>query len=356
MFNRFVSAQLCAAAGFLFLVGGCQQVKQKMGMSPTFPTMGSIERLDPELDKVLAPGAKLEKLAGEFNWSEGPTWMKSNRTLYFSDVPMNIIYSWNEKDRLSVFSYKSGYSNQDAAPRGTELGTNGLAIDPQGRLVACDHGDRRVYRWNADGTKTTIVDKFEGKRFNSPNDLVYDSKGNLFFTDPPYGLESSAPAGQPDNHMKGKELDFQGVYRLSTDGKLTVLTKELTRPNGINLSPDEKTLYVAVSDSDKPLWMAYDLKEDGTIANGRVFMDATAARKLDKVGLPDGMKVAADGTIFATGPSGVWIMSPSGKLLGKIKTGQATGNCAWGDDGSTLYVMCDMYLCRIQTKVKGRGW
>lgn len=315
-------------------------------MSPKFPTQGSIERLDPGLDKLLGRDARLERLVGKFDWSEGPTWLANEKSIVFSDVPRNSIYMWNEQDRLSLFSYQSGYTGTIA--RGGEPGSNGLTTDSQGRLVLCEHGDRRVARLEKDGTKTTIVDRFEGKRFNSPNDLCYDSKGNLFFTDPSYGLEGR-------NNDPKKEIPFNGVYRYSKDGKLTLLTRDMTYPNGIALSPDEKTLYVAQSDPQKAIWMAFDLKEDGTIANGRVFFDSTsmvAGRK----GLPDGMKVDKDGNLWATGPGGVLIFTPQGKHLGTIMTGEATGNCAWGEDGSTLYVMADMWLCRIRTNTKGAGW
>jgi gluconolactonase len=358
MSQGFRVVRACALGAFLFLLVGCQQMQEMSGMKPKFASMGSIERLDPALDQVLAPEAKLEKLAGEFNWCEGPVWNKASNTLYFSDVPMNIIYTWNEKDRLGVFSFASGYSKQDITPRGTELGSNGNTFDPQGRLVTCQHGDRRIVRWNQDGTKTTLADQWEGKRFNSPNDLIYDAKGNLFFTDPPYGLQPTQPPPAPDDHKKDKELDFQGVYRLSADGKLSLVIKDLTYPNGINISPDQKTLYVAVSDNDKPVWMAYDLKEDGTVSNGRVLLDCSNDKKMhpDRKGNPDGMKVDQAGNLWATGPGGVWIISPTGKHLGTILTGQQTGNVAWGDDGSTLYVMCDMYIARIRTKTKGAAW
>lgn len=312
----------------------------------SYPTLGTIERLDPALDALLAPNARLERLAGKFDWSEGPTWLKNEKMVVFSDVPMNQVYGWSEKDGLSVYMYPSGYTGQTA--RGGEPGSNGLTTDAQGRLVLAEHGDRRIARVGADGKKTTLVDNYEGKKFNSPNDLVYDTKGNLYFTDPPYGLEGRMTDPK-------KEIPFQGVYRLSADGKLTVLVQDLTFPNGIGLSPDEKTLYVAVSDPRRAVYMAYDLKDDGTVANGRVLFDATS-RVASFKGLPDGLKVDKQGNLWATGPGGVLIFNPAGKHLGTILTGEATGNCAWGDDGSTLYICADMWFCRIKTKTMGKGW
>jgi len=216
--------------------------------------------------------------------------------------------------------------------------------------VLCEHGDRRVARLDKDGkTKTTLADKYVGKRLNSPNDLVYKSNGDLYFTDPPYGL----PKGADD---PAKELDFQGVYRLTPKGELTLLTKELTRPNGIAFSPDEKTLYVANSDPEKAVWLAFAVKDDGSLTTpGRLFFDSTEwAKDKEKKGLPDGMKVDKDGNLFATGPGGVHVFSPDGKHLGSILTGVATANVGWGDDGSVLYICADKNLCRIKTKTKGK--
>lgn len=338
------------------LMAGCESMSGGVmsGGGRKYPTMGSIERLDPQLDTLLAQDARLERLIGEFDWSEGPTWLKNENSLVFSDVPQNTVYKWNEREGLSVYVLPSGYSHRDDIPRGGEPGSNGLTTDAQGRLVLAQHGDRRIARLNPgdqlnpNKTFTTIVDNYQGKKFNSPNDLVYDSKGNLYFTDPPYGLEKRLEDPK-------KELPFQGVFRVGVDGKLTLLVQDLKYPNGIALSPDEKTLYVAVSDPQNAIWMAYDLKDDGTVANGRVFANVTSMVPGNK-GLPDGMKVDSKGNLWATGPGGILIFNPQGKHLGTIRTGQATGNCAWGDDGSTLYIMADMWLCRIRTKVKGKGW
>jgi gluconolactonase len=322
-----------------------------------YPTFGTIERKDSALDKLLPKDAKLEKLATGFDWAEGPVWCKKEVPgsgiagaapyLLFSDIPPNRIMKWMPgSTKAIIFMHPAGYTGKE--PRGGEPGTNGLVLDKEGHLVACDHGDRRVYRLQSDGTKRTLADRYEGKRLNSPNDLCFKSNGGLYFTDPPYGLEKNwdDPA---------RELDFCGVYRLSKDG-LTLLTKELTRPNGIAFSPDEKTLYVAQSDPAAAIWRAFDVKDDGTITNGRVLFDATDWVKAGKKGLPDGLKVDKDGNLWATGPGGVVVLDKNGKHLGTIDTGEATANCGWGGDGSTLYITADMHLARIKTSTKGAGW
>jgi gluconolactonase len=310
-------------------------------------TMGTIVRKDPRFDKLIPPNAVIEKLTDGLDWCEGPVWVPKEKFVLFSDIPKNIIWKWKEGEGKSVYMTPAGYTG--IKRRVGEPGSNGLTLDSEGRLVMCEHGDRRVTRLEKDEKKTVLADKFEGKRFNSPNDLVYKSNGDLYFTDPPYGLEKNwdDPA---------RELDFCGVYRLSKDGKLTVLTKELTRPNGIAFSPDEKTLYIAVSDPDKAVWMAYDVKADGTLGKGKVFFDSTDWVKEKKKGLPDGMKVDKDGNLFATGPGGLHVLAPDGTLLGTLATGVATANCNWGDDGSVLYIAADKSLCRIKTTTKGKGF
>jgi len=307
-----------------------------------YETLGNIERLSPELDDILPSNATIEILAEGFDWSEGPLWVPAHEFLLFSDIPPNSIYQWKENDSISLYLKPSGYTGSEA--RNGEPGSNGLLLDANGQLVLCQHGDRRIARMNApvDNPQPeyeTIVDSYEGKRLNSPNDATYHSNGDLYFTDPPYGL----PQNVDD---PTKELDFQGVYRYASDGSLTLLTKELSRPNGIAFSPDEKTLYVANSDPERAIWMAYNVASDGNIQNGRVFHDATSLVGQEK-GLPDGLKTDAKGNIFATGPGGVWIFNPEGKVLGKIKTGQATSNCAFNDDYSVLFITADMYLLRV---------
>lgn len=311
-----------------------------------FPVIGEIVREDPKLDELLPPGAKIEVVSCCFEWAEGPVWVRQGGYLLFSDIPRNAIMKWQEGVGVSVFMQPSGYTG--VVPYGPEPGSNGLLLDPQGRLVICEHGDRRISVLYWDGGKRTLVDSYQGKRLNSPNDAVFASNGDLYFTDPPYGLPK-----QWDDPRR--ELDFCGVYRLSRDGKLTLLTKELTRPNGIALSPDEKTLYVANSDPQRAIWMAFPIRPDGQLGPGRVLADVThLVGKLP--GLPDGMAVDREGNLWATGPGGVHIMTPEGKRLGRISTGERTSNCAWGDDGSTLYITADMYLCRVKTRTRGLGW
>lgn len=309
--------------------------------------LGTIERLDPRLDKIIPPGSVVEKLADGYDWSEGPVWSKKDQALDFSDVPMNTVFRFKEGEGVKVYLKPSGYTGDK--PRGGEPGSNGLLRDSEGRLVLCQHGDRRVARLNEDGkTFTTLVDNYKGKRFNSPNDGVFAKNGDLYFTDPPYGLLKA-------NDDPAKELPFNGVYKLSKSGELTLLTKEMTYPNGIALSPDEKTLYVANSDPAKAIWMAFPIQDDGSLGKGKVFFDTTAWVKTKK-GLPDGLKVDKDGNLFATGPGGVLIFAPDGTHLGTLATGEATANCGWGDDGSTLYVTADMFLARVKTKTKGKGF
>jgi gluconolactonase len=316
-----------------------------VSQKPPYPAMGKLERNDPRFDALVPKDAVLERLASGFNWSEGPVWVSAGPHLLFSDVPENVVYRWKEGAGVTPFQEPSGYTS--GPPRPGEMGSNGLTLDAEGRLVLCQHGDRRVARLEKDGRFTTLADRYDGKRFNSPNDLVYKSNGDLYFTDPPYGLPKQADD-------PGRELPFFGVYRLSKGGGVTLLTKDLTRPNGIAFSPDEKTLYVAISDASKPVWMAYDVKADGTIANGRVFFDATALRKQGLKGLPDGMKVDKAGNLWATGPGGVLVLAPDGRHLGTINTGEATANCAFGGDGR-LYITADMHLCRIKVTTKGLG-
>jgi gluconolactonase len=251
---------------------------------------------------------------------------------------------------LEVYLEHAGYTGQEA--RGGEQGANGLTLDHQGRLLLCQHGDRRVARMDAPTSNpapefTTLASHYEGKRLNSPNDLVVHSSGAIYFTDPPYGLE-----GNVDD--PAKELDFQGVYRIGPDGKLDLLTKELSRPNGIGLSPDEKKLYVANSDGSRPIWMVFDVRADGLVENGRVFFNAAELAK-GRRGGPDGLKVDVQGNLFATGPGGVVVLTPQGEHLGTILAG-VTANCAFGDDGSTLYMTSDDKLKRIRLKTKGPGW
>ncbi|GAB3259792.1 SMP-30/gluconolactonase/LRE family protein [Larkinella harenae] len=322
-----------------------------------YPIIGSIERLDARLDALLPKEAKLEVVASGFDWSEGPVWIKGSGReegyLLFSDVPQNTVYKWSEKEGSKPFMKPSGYTG--VAPYSGEPGSNGLAVDAKGRLISAEHGDRRISVLSLEpgaGGKQTLADSYTGKRFNSPNDVAPHSSGSVYFTDPPYGL----PEREKDT--KTRELAVHGVYRVTPNGNVTQLISDLTRPNGIAFSPDEKTLYIAQSDPEKPYIMAYPVQADGTVGKGRIFYDATEGVKQKLPGLPDGLKVDKNGTVWSSGPGGILVIAPDrpdgpGKLLGRIRTGVATANCAFGNDGSTLYITADMYLIRVKTLAKG---
>ncbi len=299
---------------------------------------GQIERVDPRFDQIVPPDTTLEKMAEGFEWSEGPVWVPQGGYVLFSDIPNNAVMKWKEGEGISTFLKPAGYTG--TVSRGGEPGSNGLVLDSSGRLVLCQHGDRRMARLESDGRFTTLVDRYRGRRLNSPNDAAFKSNGDLYFTDPPYGLLGE------DQKTIG-ELGFCGVYRLGTDARLTLLTDKMTRPNGIAFSPDEKTLYVAQSDPERAIWMAYNVLPDGTIDEGRVFFDATDWVGQLK-GLPDGLKVDARGNLFATGPGGVNVFAPDGTFLGRINPGVATANCCFDSDGATLYITADMFLCRVR--------
>jgi len=310
--------------------------------------MGAIERKDPRLDKLIPPNAKLEKLAEGFDWAEGPVWIPSGKYLLFNDIPKNTTFKWTEGKGIEVYLKPSGYSGTGKFV-GREPGANGLALDKEGRLLLCQHGDRRVVRQEKDGKLTALAERFEGKRLNSPNDLCVKSNGDIYFTDPPYGLPKLM--NDPD-----KELPHQGIYRISAKGDVTLLHADMSRPNGIAFSPDEKTLYVANSDDKRPVIMAFPVNADGTVGAGKVFFDAAALAQSGRKGMPDGLKVDRNGNLFATGPGGVLVITPDGTHLGTIETGEPTANCNWGDDGSTLYITANKYLCRIRTSTKGNGY
>lgn len=312
-----------------------------------YPSFGDVERLDPRIDALIPEDARIEVLATGFEWAEGPVWVPDDGgALLFSDVPNNRIWRWSEEQGLEAYLEPSGYTGR--GEYSGEPGSNGLALHPGGGLVACEHGDRRVSRMEEGQGKRTLVDHYEGRRLNSPNDLVFDSKGALYFTDPPYGLPRRA-------EDPTRELDFCGVYRLSPEGQLSLLTDAMSRPNGIALSPDESTLYVANSDPEHAVWMAFDRAADGSLGEGRVLFDATQ-RVGTAPGLPDGLKVDAAGHLFATGPGGVLVLAPDGTHLGTIRPGHATANVAWGDDGSVLFLTADAYLARIRLTTRGAGW
>lgn len=301
--------------------------------------LGSIERISSDINKLIDLDSKIEILAEGFDWSEGPVWSKKLNSILFSDVPNNVIYKWNEKEGLSIFSKSIGYSGK--VPNLKKAGTNGLTIDSEGNLIICMHGDRMIAKMENLNTEklSSIIRSYNNNILNSPNDLVYDSYGNLFFTDPPYGLLEG------DND-KLKEIPFNGVYKLSPNGDIQLLIKNLTRPNGISISNDEKILYVANSDNNNPIIMKYELSING-IKNPEVFFDGKELAKND-IGLFDGLKVHPTGIVFATGPGGVLIIKENGDHIGTIRTEVRTANCAFDDKFEYLYMTSDMFLTRIK--------
>jgi len=307
-------------------------------------TIGTIERIDSALDSIISQEVKIEIIGEGFEWSEGPLWIASQNMLLFSDVPKNIIYKWTEKNGVETYLTPSGFTGESTQSK--EPGSNGLLLDDEESLVLCQHGDRRLAVMNStvDSPKPdfiTIVDRYQRKKFSSPNDAVFHNY-NFYFTDPPYGLPNQAEDST-------KEISFNGVYVVPAEGEIKVLVDSLTRPNGLAFLPGKKTLIVANSDPDKAIWYAFDLTENDSVINARIFYDATENTKTEK-GLPDGLKIDKNGNIFATGPGGVWIFNSTGNVLGKIKISEATSNCALADDDKTLYVTADMYILRIKLR------
>ena len=314
---------------------------------------GEVVRVSPAADAIIFVDAKVEKLVGDFGFLEGPIWIhaKGQGFLLFSDIPANVIRKWDPKAGISVFLEKSGFTGADASNVGGQtnngfasvnlIGSNGITLDKQGRLVFCQHGDRQISRLEKNGSRTVLVSRYDGKRFNSPNDLVFKSDGSLYFTDPTAGLRLQDKDPQ-------RELPFAGVYRLSKE-KVELLYKDLVRPNGIAFSPDEKYLYV--NDTTKKIIMRFDVQPDGGVANGQVITDMNSDTA---PGAPDGMKVDQKGNIYCTGPGGFWIMSPDGKHLATVKTKELPANLNWGDaDAKTLYLTARTGLYRIRLNIAG---
>ena len=286
----------------------------------------TIERLDPAIDKLIPADAKIEVIATGFKWAEGPVWKKETGELLFSDVPNNVIHAWDGKE-TRVYMKPSGYTG--VGKYGKEDGSNGLTFDAENNLILAEHGDRRVSILKNGGGKMTLADTFEGKRFNSPNDVVVHSSGAVYFTDPIYGL----PDGENSTF---REIEFCGVFRIAKDGSVTLITKELERPNGLAFSPDDKILYVANSHGPRKIILSVAINEDGSGGNTEVFYDP---KDLEGKGSMDGLKVDANGNLWATGPGGLLIISPQGKLLGRVLTGKATANVAFGGkDGKTVFL------------------
>lgn len=326
----------------LFILNACKEnIKKELPLVNYLKT-ASIEVFDEELNLVLSPDSQLQILAEGHDWTEGPLWIETHEILLFSDIPRNSVYSWNKKTGVQLYLSPSGFSGKNF--EGSEPGANGLLLDPDGNLVLCQHGNRQVVKMDSPlsdpkANFIALADSFSGKKLNSPNDAVYDSKGNLYFTDPPYGL----PQQMED---KTKELNFQGVFKSDVNGNITLLDSTLSRPNGIAFSPDEKRLYVANSDPENAIWVVYELNDEGAIQVKNTFFDATHLTRKEK-GLPDGLKINKKGYLFATGPGGVFIFDPKGKHLGTIKTGQATSNVALNKKETELYITADSYVLKL---------
>lgn len=313
--------------------------------TPSMKTTGTIERYDSLISTIISSNAKAEIIAEGFEWSEGPLWIAEHSMLIFSDVPTNTIYKWTAEKGKEVYLSPSGYTG--TVPRGGEMGSNGLTLDSENHLVLCQHGDRRMARMEASLNNpkpvyTTLAGMYNGKKFSSPNDAVYNNAGELFFTDPPYGLIK-----QSDDDS-AKEIPFNGVYKIKKNGEVILLVDSITRPNGLAFLPGENKLIIANSDPAKPDWYIYDVNGD-SLSNGRIFYSNAGHDKSLK-GLPDGLKIDKNGNVFATGPGGLFIFNSSGQLLGKLRLENPASNCALSDDEKTIYVTNDMYVLRFKLR------
>lgn len=304
---------------------------------------GTVLRVDAAVDAIVPLDYEIEKLHDGFQFTEGPVWINEDGGggyLLFSDIPANVVYKWTPDGDLTEF-LAPVYEGDDV--EGRSVGSNGLALDRDGNLLLCEQGARRIARMGRDGSRTTVVDNYEGKRFNSPNDAVVHSDGSIYFTDPPYGFA--------DPNDPTRDLDFSGIYRYGGDGELTLLNRDLSRPNGIGLSPDERTLYVASSDPSHMVWMAYPVHADGSLGEGSVFFDVSSLESNDG---PDGLAIDAEGHVFASGPGGVWIFDPEGTHVGTIQPDEVPRNVAFGDaDGKALYMTARSGLYRIRLSTRG---
>lgn len=314
---------------------------------PPVQVIGHVKRIDPALDEIFAGDAQVVQVVQGFTWCEGPCWVPALDALVFSDVPENTAYRWSRTRGLGLYLKPSGWLGAPD-PHLREAGSNGWALDPDGKLLEANSGGRSVMRVDpASKAKTTLADRFEGHRFNSPNDLIAASDGTIYFTDPPYGLADG-------DKSPVKEMPFNGVYRLAKDGTVTAIDRTLTLPNGVGLSPDERTLYVSVSDPARPRVMAYDLDRQGHPSNARVFFDAMPLMGEGVKGLPDGLTVDAHGRLFCAGPGGLMILSAAGKLLGQVQVeGRPVSNCVFGENGKTLFMTCGDLIASVRTRMRG---
>lgn len=329
----------------MVVITSCNSNQQTKKREVSYMKTETIERLDPALDKIISPGSKAEIIADGFEWSEGPLWIEKHNMLLFSDVPTNTVYKWTEEKGKEIYLKPSGFTGTVSESK--EPGSNGLILDNEGNLVLCQHGDRRMAKMDAPLDKPaanfiTLADKYDGKRFSSPNDAVFNKAGELFFTDPPYGLPS-----QGDNDPQ-KEISFNGVYKVKKDGAVILLVDSITRPNGIAFFPGEQKLIVACSDPEKPNWYVYDVKGD-SLTNGKIFY-SNADRDKSLPGLPDGLKIDKNGNVFASGPGGINIFNSGGKKLGLLKLENSASNCALSPDEKTLYITNDMYVLKFKMR------
>ncbi len=336
--------RLLLAAGWL---AAAAPLAAQHGVRAPDPGQITIVALDPRFERLVPKGTTIERIANGFTWVEGPAWDRRTGRLLFTDIPNNVVYAWSEVEGVRVFLQPSGYSGAEPFA-GPEPGANGLAFDRMGRLLLCQHGDRRLARLESDGRLVSVADRYDGKRLNSPNDVFVAPGGDLYFTDPPFGLPR-----QFDD--PGQELGFTGVYRLGRDGRLALLSRELTAPNGIALSPSGRTLYVSNADLKNPVWMSFEVKADGSVGGGRVFHDGRA-HVAEAAGVPDGMDIDQGGNLFAAGPGAVFVFAPDGTLLGRVNFGIAVSNTAWGDDGSTLYITASTAVYRMKLRTRGLGF
>lgn len=335
--KKIVSISITA----LLFLGFC-----KKPQSTIYKTIGTIERYDSKLDEIISPNAKIEIISEGYKWSEGCLWIEKHKMLLFSDVPANTVYQWTEKEGTKVYLKPSGYTGTTPSAS-REPGSNGLTLDNKGNLILCQHGNRQVARMNAPLDKpnpefTSLISNYDSKKLSSPNDCVYNSKGELFVTDPPYGLPT-----QGDSDPL-KEIRFNGVYKVKKDGSVIVLTDSINRPNGIALFPDEKRVIVANSDPKKPNWYVWDIKDD-QLTNGKLFYSTIGHDKTWK-GLPDGLKIDKNGNVFATGPGGLYIFNKEGKKLGLIRLDDPTSNCALSQDQKTVYITNNSYVLRVKMR------
>jgi len=311
--------------------------------------IGRVTALDPAFGALVPADARIEKIAEGFTWAEGPAWIANGDFLLFNDVPENTMHRWSARDGASVFVKPSGYAGTDLDGL-REAGANGLEAEPGGTVLLADSGSRLIARFDpATKQRTTLAATYNGKRFNSPNDIARRGDGVVFFTDPPYGLK-----GIDESPLK--EQPVNGVYRLDTDGSVHLIEGALKLPNGVALSPDERTLYVGNSDPDHPVWMAYTLDERGEVMDRRVFGDASDMIAAGASGAPDGLTVSRDGHLFASAPGGLLVMDANGKRLGMIETGSRVSNATFGDDGRTLYLTSHTFVARVRVNAVGIGF